>query len=362
MLQGQWPGHGCEYCRDIEAAGGTSDRQFQNQIPNIWPGELDTDPTATKVDPVVLEVFFSNTCNLSCVYCAGHLSSKIQQEERKYNQRIVPVVKDSANLYESWYNNSSNKYNELAPKFWNWFHDHGKNLQRIQILGGEPFLQDDLLRLIEYYSSNPAPTLEFNVVTNGSLPTQLWQKSIDQLVELVHTKNIGRVDLQMSIDCWGPEQEYLRHGLDIMQFEKNLRYAQSTNSIRIGLLSTVTSLGILGLPTLAKKYLEWKEQHDLFWYPHFVLPIDASVFSPTMFDYSLFKESMSTLKEMLPTITWDDKQLVESFNGMDKKLREFCQDNKLKQHDLLQYINDNDKRRGTNWRATFPWLVKHLGT
>ena len=33
MLEGEWPTGGCEYCANIEQAGGQSDRLFQLQIP-----------------------------------------------------------------------------------------------------------------------------------------------------------------------------------------------------------------------------------------------------------------------------------------------------------------------------------------
>jgi hypothetical protein len=65
MLQGQWPEQGCEYCRDIESAGGVSDR-----ITNLdfWtfdpPKELQIDPSAVSVTPRILEIYFNNTCNL----------------------------------------------------------------------------------------------------------------------------------------------------------------------------------------------------------------------------------------------------------------------------------------------------------
>jgi hypothetical protein len=64
MLDGKWPGHGCEYCRDTELAGGYSDRQYQIDIPGVYPKELDIDPTKIQVEPVLLDVFFNNICNL----------------------------------------------------------------------------------------------------------------------------------------------------------------------------------------------------------------------------------------------------------------------------------------------------------
>ena len=112
MLEGKWPADGCEYCRDIESAGGYSDRQFQNQVPNIYPPALDVDPTLTKVDPVILEVFFSNACNLKCVYCSAKFSSSIQTEDKKFEGAI---------LSQNNFDYIDNRYSELNPKFWSWF-------------------------------------------------------------------------------------------------------------------------------------------------------------------------------------------------------------------------------------------------
>jgi len=140
MLQNLWPGNGCEYCRDIEDSGSNSDRQFQNQIPDVYPPELDSDSTLTKVSPVVLEVFFSNTCNLACVYCSPKFSSSIQTENKKFGGAILPELN---------FEYSDNLYKDLVPKFWNWFDQHSTSLKRLQILGGEPFVQKDLHRLIE---------------------------------------------------------------------------------------------------------------------------------------------------------------------------------------------------------------------
>ena len=44
MLQGQWPGRGCEHCKHIEEAGGKSDRIIHLNLEGTTaPPELDTD-------------------------------------------------------------------------------------------------------------------------------------------------------------------------------------------------------------------------------------------------------------------------------------------------------------------------------
>ena len=69
MLDNKWPKGGCEYCKQIENVGGSSDRLFHLAIPNMSPPELDNNPTATSVTPRIVEIYFDNVCNMSCLYC-----------------------------------------------------------------------------------------------------------------------------------------------------------------------------------------------------------------------------------------------------------------------------------------------------
>ena len=349
MLQNLWPGNGCEYCRDIEDSGSNSDRQFQNQIPDVYPPELDSDSTLTKVAPVVLEVFFSNTCNLACVYCSPKFSSSIQTENKKFGGAILPELN---------FEYSDNLYKDLVPKFWNWFNQHSKSLKRLQILGGEPFVQKDLHRLIEYFDHNPCPDLEFNLVTNLSLPTALIEPVLNKLSALKNQNKLKRIDIQVSVDCWGESQEYIRHGFDSDTFDRNMDLMISLGAFRIGLLSTITSLSIPTMPELAIKYNQWCTQQKIFWYMHLVLPNNKSVFDPAIFEYSQFESYLNTVYNLLPKDTWDDKTTLESFNGIVAKLKQFCKKDTDRQNILINYLNTNDTRRTSNWEDVFPWLEK----
>jgi organic radical activating enzyme len=71
----------------------------------------------------------------------------------------------------------------LIPKFWNWFKLNGKKLQRLQVAGGEPFLQKDVYTLIDHFESNPYPDLEFNIITNLSIESKIIQPRLNKLVE-----------------------------------------------------------------------------------------------------------------------------------------------------------------------------------
>jgi len=351
MLQGNWPGHGCEYCKNIEDSGGTSDRQFQNQIPNAYPLELDINNELTTVLPTTVEVFFSNTCNLACVYCSAEYSSAIQAENKKFNGAIIPAL-------DFQYEN--NQYKNLIPKFWDWLKDHGDSLQRLHILGGEPFLQKEVNQLIDFYKSTPNSKLEFNLVTNLSLTDSIFLPYVEKLTGLKQNNSVKRIDIQCSIDCWGPAQSYIRHGIHLDLFEKNITKLIESNVFRVGLLTTITSLSIPSMLTLAEKRNQWQKTQEIFWYMHLVLPATDSVFDPTIFDYETYEPYIDQVYQCLPTKTWDDEQTFKVFNGIVSKLKNNCKTNITGQRHLLDYLEKNDQRRNTNWRMAFPWLEKEF--
>jgi len=120
MLAGKWPTGGCEYCEKIETAGGSSDRMFHLTIPNMSPPELDADATAVAVTPRIVEVYFDNTCNMSCIYCWDGFSSQIQQE----NIRFGRFEKDGMVI-----ENRSKRHPDVAgmtEKFWHWLDRRGQ--------------------------------------------------------------------------------------------------------------------------------------------------------------------------------------------------------------------------------------------
>ena len=350
MLDGKWPGNGCEYCQDIESAGGQSDRQFQNNIPDVYPDVLDRDSTAINVQPSVLEVFFSNVCNFKCVYCKSSLSSQIQAEEQKFGSPIIKVGHKPLD----------NTYKNYAPAFWKWFRLHGHDLQRLNILGGEPFIQKDFFELLKYYQQNPNPSLEFNVVTNLHVTEERLRNICDSLQNLHINSHVKRVDILVSIDSWGPGQEYVRHGFNREIFERNLKILTEYKVFRIGLLSTVCSLTINELPELADKFQEWNTWQEIFWYMHLVLPNNDSPFSPALFDYGVFEDAINRTLTLMPTNTWDEKQTVDTFKGIVSKIKENSQDNTALQKELIDILNNIDSRRGLNWQQSFPWLNEKM--
>jgi hypothetical protein len=275
----------------------------------------------------------------------------IQAENKKFGGSILPELN---------FEYADNRYQEMIPKFWKWFRQHSRDLQRLNILGGEPFVQKETLELIDYFDINPHPDLEFNLVTNLNLPVKIIEPILRRLGQLKQQGKLKRIDIQVSVDCWGPEQEYIRHGFELDTFDQNMNVMIDIGEFRIGLLSTVTSLSIGTMPALAIKYNKWCERQKIFWYMHLVGPLNRSVFDPTIFDYSNFESLLKNVYDLLPKESWDDKTTLETFDGIVLKLQKNCKNNVDKQQQLIEYLTTNDMRRKSNWKKTFSWLEKEF--
>lgn len=350
MLAGQWPDGGCEYCKNIELSGGKSDRMFQNSIPLSYPLELNKNQNLTEVSPTTLEIFFDNTCNLSCVYCTERYSSTIQRENEKFGGAILPHQR---------YSLEHNKYTRLSPLLWSWLDDNFDKLQRLHIMGGEPLIQQDFDRLIKFIDEHPNPKLELTVVTNLMVKPANLKKCVQSLEKLKLDKKIRRVDILCSVDCWGNEQEYIRYGFKCETFELNFNYLIGFDFIRLGILSTVNTLSIPSMPILAKKFSDWNLIKEIYWHMHLVLPIDTHVLSPQAFAYDTWEPHFLEVLSYINNNSFDAVNTRNTLCGIMDTLRNGNSDQTL-QNNLMAYLDNIDKRRNLNWRKTFSWLNKEF--
>lgn len=352
MLQGNWPGNGCEYCRDAEASGAYSDRQFQLTVPNEHPLALDVTNTLTSVNPSTLEIFFKNTCNLACIYCRGTLSSRIATEDIKFGFPLTDLAND--NKFEK------DRYNELVPLFWSWLDVGYNKLTNINILGGEPFLQDDLYRLLDYIEEHPNPALTLNIITNLIVKKDTIVDFIKKVKLLISNKKLKNIQILASVECWDQEQEYIRYGFNCNKFEENLVYILEQKFVTLSLLSTVNALSIHSMPVLANKIAQWNSIRDIVWYTHLVLPIDQHVLSPVYFDFSLFESAFNNVLATLAERSDKHNETIKLLTGIVQKLKDTNKKDLDKQQDLVRYLTEIDRRRNLNWREVFKWLDKEV--
>ena len=352
MLEGKWPSGGCEYCKNIEDAGGTSDRMFHLKIPNQVPVELDTNINAVRVSPTIIEVYLDNVCNMSCLYCWDGFSSKIQQENIRFgdfNDRGVEI-KNRAVVNPD--------HAKLKNKFWEWLDLNCSTLERLNILGGEPFYQQDFAICMEFLNSRSNPNLEFNVVSNLNIKHDKFKNIILEIKKLVDTNKIKRFDLTASIDCFGKEQEYVRYGLDLELWKKNFEFLVNEKWIVLNINQTISGLTIKTMLPLINYINLHRQIRDIGHYFSTVVHTHKFL-EPGIFGKDFFKEDFDNILTAMQTDTEWNREYKSYMSGIYLQLNSVTRDQE-KINQLEIFLNEIDRRRGLDWKQTFPWLVKEI--
>lgn len=345
MLNGQWPSGGCEYCANIEKSGGFSDRQLHNSIPGLFPDNLDS----THVDVSILEVYFSNICNLSCLYCNPGLSSSIDQENTKFGSfksagvELVPL--------------ESKHLKELEPKFWNWFEKNFHKIGRFHFLGGEPLYQKQFNQLVEFVDQNPNPNCELGVVTNLMISSDILKNKVNQIKKLMTKRKLKSFDVTVSIDCWGDEQEYVRYGLKLDTWLENFLFLLDQRWITLNINQTISALTIKTMPDLITKLQEWRKVRSIGHYFSVTEP-GPSYLRPNIFGPGVFDKDFESVLNLMPNQTDNEKRSYQYMLGIANEIKTNTL-NKYEINNLFIFLNEKDRRRGTNWRKTFPWLTEY---
>jgi len=339
MLQSQWPRQGCDYCRNIEAAGAQSDRITNLDFPGMHaPPELEHDIQAVAVTPRILEVYFDNTCNLKCLYCGPHFSSLWDAENVTWGK---PRYNKSQNIEQ----------NKL--KLFEWLKVNRQHLTTFNILGGEPLYQRELEQCIELFEQHPAPELKLQIFTNLNAKLSHVQKIVNRVKNLLDRDCIREFEVTASLDCWGQEQEYVRYPLDLIQWQKNFEFLLSQPWINLIIGSTVTPLTIKTLPALLEKINEWNKVRPVYHYQNSVNS-PAHMFIDIFGD--IFGQDFERAVALKPKNTPEQIASCDYLQGIAKQCAN-SNPNIVKIKKLFDFLNTNDHRRGGSWPQTFPWLV-----
>ena len=348
MLDGLWPEQSCGYCRDIETAGGVSDRMRHLTIPNQSPPELDINPQAINISPTLIEVFFNNACNLGCLYCSPTLSSTIETENKQHGD----FKKEGVELISI-----DNHFKNLIPHFWNWFPDGFPKIKRMHILGGEPFYQKELDKLLDMIEQYPNPDCELNLVTNLMVSKKRIEDFLLKVKKLLIARKIKRLDITCSIDCWGKEQEYVRWGINLTQWEENFKLLLEHKWVYLNINQTISALTIKTMPGLLMKLSSWRENRQIGHWFGGVSP-GPSYLKGEIFGNKEFVIDEETILSMMPQDTSENKEAYKYMQGIFKQILAPTQNiNEIR--NLIIFLNEKDRRRKINWRQTFPWLIKY---
>jgi len=206
---------GCRGCQTIESKNLLSIRQLKN---NFFQNVI-----LEQTDIQELDIFPSNTCNLTCVMCVPKHSSAIALEEKKlgwitkiYNFDETDLILDSLK--------------QLS------------NLQYIHIAGGEFFYSKHCLKILDAIIEAKIPNVEF--ITNGTICD-------DKHIAIL--KEFKNLSIRFSIDGTGDYYELIRHPANWDEVKKNvLKFKTQLPNAHLETVIVVQPLNIFNILDWAK--------------------------------------------------------------------------------------------------------------
>lgn len=349
MLAGQWPGRGCEYCENIENQGGVSDRVYHNNIPGLTP--IDFDPANDqKVTPKILELYLTNTCDLACVYCLPIFSSRINEELKKhgpYPIGILPAdeISDRDQYFSAWLT---------------WLDTNYQHLDRLSILGGEPFLQKEMWNILDFVATRKNQNLTIAVNTNLNSKLDTIKRFVETCKDLIVCGKIKKVHISASLDCWGPQAEFIRDGLDLKRWQENFEYLIQHKWLTISVHQVITSLSLGTALELQQRIAEYKKQNPRITQEYHVVDSGhEEIYHPNMFGPTFFKYKLNELLEQYPVTTEWDLETRKRLEGICLMIDAVAPD-RLRLTKLRATLDMIDHRRGTDWRKLFPDIDRYF--
>jgi len=376
MIAGEKPA-GCQYCWNIEALGDDyiSDRHERNA--SLYRpervAEIVADPYK-QYNPEYIEISFGNECNFKCGYCHPRYSSAYYKEIKDHGP--YTMVKNHRNDID-WFNLYEEETNPYVDAWWRWWPEVRKTLNILRITGGEPLLQASTWKLLDDLEKNPLPNLELNINSNLGVKPVLVDRLADKIKLLKDKKCIKSFQLFTSVDTWGPQAEYIRTGLDLTLWERNLDKLVTTAQVPISLMITFNILSVTNFRQLLEKILEWRSKYETNKDP------GQERFRNIRFDTPYLKEPLQYDINILPkedfmNYMYDNLKFIEdNLVDLDKTKFGVLEHEKFKRlvkymettnysperiaegrKDFKAWFTEYDKRRETNFLATFPEYEK----
>ena len=375
MLRQERPAE-CSYCWNMEDNNKLSDRHYRSGEP--WAAkDFDVVVNSTgeeDVLPSYVEVNFNHACNLKCSYCSPQFSSSWADEVEKLGGFPTSRVhNDPSHFVGRNRPIPVREHNPYVDAFWSWWPDLYPELEHFRMTGGEPLLDKNTYRVFDYVLANPSPKLHLNVTSNFSVDERSWQKYLGYVKQLCEGERIEHFMQYVSLDSFGPQAEYIRHGLDfdLLWDRVNQFLTEIPGRNSITFIVTMNNLSVAGLPHLFAGILGLRKiystTYQRIWFDTPVLR------QPAWQSLQLLPESYVDQLEQL--WAWMIRQIeTESsrFQGFkDYEIARLDRDiawmrdgqtlspayitqNKA---DFYRFFSEHDRRRGTDFLTTFPEMM-----
>lgn len=383
MLNGERPKE-CQYCWNVEDLPGDhlSDRYVKSgdiTWSNDKIDEVAAMPWDHDVFPTYVEVSFSNHCNFKCSYCSPVHSSRWVEEAKTHGP--YPTSKHF-NGYQ-WLKDTKqlpiphDEENPYVDAFWKWWPELHKGLRVFRITGGEPLLEKHTFKVLDYLIEKPNPELEFSVNTNGCVPRRKIERFVEKMKEVEKGCRLTRI--YTSVDGHGEQAEYGRHGLDYDEWLENIDYMMTEMpKTKFTIMCTTNIFSITSFEKLLEDIYMLKVKHHsperlvaitldtciLRWPGHQranILPPEYASYMADALKYMKDHEEGNKANNIPHYKGFFDFEIAKLERFIEFMSNPINSGERINltyaRSDFYKFVNEHDRRRGTNFLATFPELT-----
>lgn len=373
MLNGEIPSS-CSKCIGEEEKGVISKRLWETYT---WMNDgIDLEELVNQTDYdgsipdklVYLDLRLGHTCNIKCIMCSPHDSSRwVQDYDKLMNRKIIPIIKDQMewdkqSFNNTWYEN---------PDFWQQIYDQIPNIKQVYFAGGEPLMIKEHKKFLQEiidrgYADKILIRYNSNVLLLDDDMIELWT-------------NFKNVKFAVSLDATDERNYYIRYPSEWDTIVKNLHKLDNTpDNVQVSIATAIQILNIKHLPDFAK----WKIQQNFKKINLGNVPGDVQMgggifnmhllYIPTFLSIRLLPETdkQEVRQKFIEFKSW----LFENYRQDDdfwnvnpygwKRWQAVLDFMDSEDHTELlpafvDYITNMDDIRGTDFKQTFPEL-KHL--
>jgi len=379
MLSGKRPDE-CNYCWNVEDNSNSfSDRIFKSSEP--WSlseyDKIKDSNWKTDFNPKYVEVSFSNTCNFKCAYCGPQYSSKWVEEIEEHgpyntstNYNQIDSLREKG---EMPYKKS--EHNPYVDAFWEWWPDLYKDLHTFRITGGEPLLSKDTFKVLEYIQENweQNPNLSLAINTNMNVPEKLMNRFIELCQDLSNNNKVRELIIFTSVEGTDKQAEYTRFGLNYETFWNNVDiFLTKLPKVTVNIMATFNALSVFTYSDLIDRVFEMKKKHqnnERYWVS--AIQLDTAYLRwPSHLSVKILDDEHKELilESAKKALYYGIKEFTHDNYGFSnveiqkiKRIYDYSIGNSLfdiekNKKDFIKFVDELDKRRGTEFINTFPQL------
>ena len=258
----------------------------------------------------------------------------------------------------------SDETNPYIRAFWKWWPDLRPQLKTLRITGGEPLLNENTFRLLNHIAAHPPSDLHFCVNTNLMIPKPRIEQFIGVARQIQADGKLRKLSVYTSLDAWGERGAYIRHGLRSDYFLASVeKVLGEIPDLELVFMVTFNALSVTGFRPFLEYFLELRKRYpgvrlDISYLrnpEHMSVKILTSNFMPLLAGLVDYMESRDEQKEpggFLDSEIEKMKRLYEwALIPEDENwLQEF-------RRDFYAFFKEHDRRRGTDFLATFPEMA-----